>query len=149
MALIENKKARFEYELMEMFEAGVSLVGHEVKALRAGKGSLEGARVGVRGGEAFLIGATIQPYQIGNTPKSYDPERSRRLLLSKKEIGELAHSEGQKGLTIVPIKWYNSKRRVKLALAIARHKKKYDKRATLKERDTKREISRSLKNQYR
>jgi SsrA-binding protein len=149
MTLIENKKAHFDYEIVETYEAGASLVGHEVKALRAGKGSLEGARVGVRGGEAFLIGATIQPYQVGNTPKSYDPERTRKLLLSKKEIVTLADAEGQKGLTIVPLKWYNHNRKLKLAIAIARHKKKYDKRASLKERDTKREIGRTLKNEYR
>jgi SsrA-binding protein len=149
MALIENKKARFDYEILDRYEAGAVLLGHEVKALRAGKGSLEGARVGVRGGEAFLIGATIQPYQVGNTPKGYDVERSRRLLLSKKEIAVLAGAEGQKGLTIVPLKWYNSNRKLKLAIAVARHKKKYDKRASLKERDTKREIGRTLKNEYR
>lgn len=149
MALIENKKAQFDFEILETHEAGVVLLGHEVKALRAGKGSLEGARVGVRGGEAFLIGATIQPYQVGNTPKDYDVERSRRLLLSKKEIATLASAEGQKGLTIIPLKWYNRNRKLKLAIAVARHKKKYDKRAALKERDTRREIDRSLKNQDR
>lgn len=147
MSLIENKKARFDYELLETYEAGASLLGHEVKALRSGKASLEGARVMVRGGEAFLVGASIQPYQAGNTPASYDPERSRKLLLSKKELAVLAESEGQKGLTIIPIKWYNRNRKLKLAIAVARHKKKYDKRAALKERDTRREIGRTLKNE--
>lgn len=147
MAYIENKKARFDFEFLETFEAGVELLGHEVKAIRKGMGSLEGARVVVRGGEAFVIGAAISPYQTKNTPKSYDSERARRLLLNKKEIAGIADAEGKKGLTIIPIKWYNHKGKIKLEIAIARHKKKYDKRTALKERDTKRQIDRTLKNQ--
>jgi len=147
MAFIENKKARLNYEMLETFEAGAELLGFEVKAVRNGMGSLEGARVMVRGGEAFLAGATISPYQVENTPKSYTPDRTRRLLLNKKELHTLAEYEGQKGLTIVPIKWYNKSRKIKLEIAVARHKKKYDKRETLKERDTKRHIDRTLKNQ--
>jgi len=147
MAFIENKKVRLEYELLEIFSAGAQLFGHEVKAIKKGMGSLEGSRVAVRGGEAFLIGASVSPFQPKNTPDSYDPERSRKLLLNKKELIALAGYEGQKGLTIVPIKWYNTNRKLKLEIAVARHKKKYDKRATLKERDTKRDIERSLKNQ--
>ena len=147
MAFIENKKVRLEYEILETFEAGAALVGHEVKAIRSGMGSLDGARVSVRGGEAFLVGATVSPYQPKNVSESYDPERSRKLLLTKKELGELAAHEAKKGLTVVPIKWYNSKRKLKLEIAIVRHKKKYDKRQTLKERDTKRQIERTLKNQ--
>lgn len=147
MALIENKKARFDYELLETYEAGAELFGFEVKAVKKGMGSLEGSRVVVRGGEAFLAGASIAPYQAGNTPASYDKERTRRLLLNKKEIAMLAAAESKKGLTIVPIKWYNRGRLLKLEVAVARHKKQYDKRATLKERDTKRQIERTLKNQ--
>lgn len=148
MALIENKKARFDFELLETYEAGAELFGFEVKALRNSMGNLEGARVVVRGGEAFLVGATISPYQQKNTPGHYDPERSRRLLLGKKEIAALADLESQRGLTLVPIKWYNNKRRVKLQIAVAKRKKKYDKRETLKKRDTKRQIDRTLKNEY-
>jgi SsrA-binding protein len=147
MAFIENKKVRLEYEFLETFSAGAELLGFEVKAIRNGMGSLEGARIMVRGGEAFLVSASISAYQQKNTPESYDPERTRKLLLNKKEIIALAGAEGEKGLTIVPVKWYNSNRKVKLELAIARHKKKYDKRQTLKERDTKRAIERTLKNQ--
>lgn len=147
MALIENKKARLNFEILDTYEAGAELLGFEVKAIRNGMGNLEGAHVVVRGGEAFLVGATVTPYQVKNTPKSYDPERTRRLLLNKKELIVLAESEGQKGLTIVPIKWYNKSRKIKLEVAVARHKKKYDKRETLKERDTKRQIQRHLKNQ--
>lgn len=144
---VENKKARLEYEFLETYEAGMVLTGYEAKALRAGKASLVGARVMVRGGEAFLVGATISPYQEGNVPKSYDPERSRKLLLSKKELNELAGSESQRGLTLVPIMVYNQKRFIKLSFGLARKKKKHDKRATLKERDDKRSMDRSLKNQ--
>ena len=145
--LIENKKVRMEYEILETFEAGVSLFGHEVKALRSGKGSLVGARVLVRGGEAFVVGASIPAYQEKNTPESYDPERSRRLLLNKKEIAEIVSYEGQKGLTIIPIMVYNSSRKLKLQVAVVRHKKKHDKREALKERDAKRSIRRTLKNE--
>ena len=147
-ALVENRKARLELEILETYEAGMSLHGFEVKTLRAGQGSLAGARILVRGGEAFLVGATIPPYQQKNAPKEYDPERSRRLLLAKKEIAELAAAEGQKRLTIVPIMVYNKTRRLKLQVAIARHKNKRDKREDLKGRDAKREIQRTLKNEY-
>lgn len=146
--LIENKKARLEYEFLETFDAGMELRGFEVKALRAGQGSLLGARAVVRGGEAYLVGSTIPPYQEKNTPTSYEPDRTRRLLMTKKEIATVASYEGQKGLTIIPVMVYNANRRLKLLLAVARHKKKHDKRATLKERDTRREIDRTLKNEY-
>lgn len=142
---IENKKARLEYEFLETFEAGMVLTGFEAKSLRVGKASLVGAHVVVRGGEAYLVGATISPYQEGNVPKSYDPERTRKLLLSKKELNELVGAESQKGLTLVPIMVLNQKRHIKLTFALARKKKKHDKRAALKERDDTRSMSRTLK----
>jgi len=147
MAFIENKKARFDFEILETLEAGAALFGFEVKAIKSGMGSLDGARVVVRGGEAFLAGASISPYQTKNTPGSYEPERSRKLLLNKKEITVVAEAEAKKGLTIIPLKWYNRSGKIKIEIAVARHKKKYDKRAALKERDTKREIQFKLKNQ--
>lgn len=147
MALIENKKVRFNYEILEQLEAGLSLLGHEVKALRAGKASLDGSRALVRGGEAFIVGMTIQPYQPGNTPKEYDPTRTRKLLLSGKEIAQLAAAEGQQGLTVVPLSVYNKGRKLKIELAIARGKKLHDKRQTIKKRDTERDLRRSLKNE--
>jgi SsrA-binding protein len=147
-AVIENKKARLEYEFLDTYEAGMELRGFEVKSLRSGQGSLVGARVVVRGGEAYLVGSTVPAYQAKNAPESYEPDRTRRLLLNKKEIAEIAEKEGQKGLTILPVMVYNSGRRLKLRVAVARHKKKHDKRATLKERDSKREIRRTLKNEY-
>ncbi len=146
MALIQNKKAKRDYTLLKEFEAGLELYGHEVKALRAGKGSLAGSHVVVRGGEAYLLGASISPYQPKNTPESYDQERARRLLLTKKEITEIAQAEEQKGLTIVPISLYNKGRFLKLSFAIARGQKKHDKREKIKKRDVERDLKRSLKN---
>ncbi len=142
MVLIRNKKAHLEYAFLEKFEAGLELLGLEVKSLRAGRGNLEGARVVARGGEAYLVGATIPPYQAGNTPKEYDPERTRRLLLSKQEIAQVASAEGAEGLTVVPIAVYNKGRNLKLEVAIARGKKKYDKRQDLKKRDEERRFKR-------
>ena len=145
--LISNKKIRLNYELLHEFEAGLGLLGYEVKAIRNRQGSLEGAHITIRGGEAFLVGVTIPPYQPRNTPESYDPSRNRRLLLSKKEIATLSGFERQKGLTIVPISVYNKGHRLKLRFAVVRGKKKYDKRETLKKRESKRTIERTLKNQ--
>lgn len=145
MALLEHGKARFNYEILETFEAGLELFGFEVKALRNHQGSLLGAYVVVRGGEAFLVGATIPPYQPHNTPKEYDPTRARRLLLSKKELAGLSSTESQKGLTLIPLSVYNSGRMLKLSVGVARGKKKFDKRETIKKREIEREISRILK----
>ncbi len=145
MSLIEHKKARLNYEILEEYEAGIELLGPEVKAIRSKLGKLEGAHITVRGGEAYLIGASIPPYQSGNTPDDYEAERNRKLLLTKKEIGILAAHEAQKGLTIVPLRIYNKGKHLKLAVGVARGKKKFDKRATLKERDTKRDIDRTMK----
>lgn len=145
--LVEHKKARLNYEVLEEFEAGLELLGGEVKTLRAGQGKLEGSHVVIRNGEAYLVGASIAPYQAANTKKGYDAERARRLLLTKKELLQLAQYEGQKGLTIVPLSVYTKRRTLKLRIAAVRGRKAYDKRAALKERDTKREIDRSLKNQ--
>lgn len=145
--LIEHKKARLNYEFLDEFEAGIELLGHEVKSLRARHGKLEGSHIIVRGGEVYVVGMSIPPYQPANTPKEYDHERSRKLLLTKKEIATLAGFEGQKGLTIVPISIYNKGGKLKVRIAAARGRKKYDKRAVLKSRDAKREIDRTLKNQ--
>ena len=145
--LVQNKKAHFDFEFLEVFEAGAILFGHEVKALRAGKASLNGAYVVIRGGEAYLVNASISPYQVANTPKGYDPERARKLLLTKKQLTELEQGSEKQGLTIVAVKWYNNNRHLKLQIALARGKKKADKRETLKERDSKRDIDRIMKSQ--
>ena len=145
MSLLENKKAYFNYEILEKLDAGIELLGHEVKSLKGKQGSLEGAYIIVRGGEAYLINAHIPPYQPGNVPKEYDPYRNRKLLLTKKEIAGLSVAEGTRGLTIVPISVYNKNRKLKLSLGVGRGKKKADKRQTIKKRDTEREIGRTLK----
>jgi SsrA-binding protein len=145
MSLVENKRVGFDYSIIEEIEAGLALRGYEVKSLRAGQGSLKGARVVARGGEAYLVGATIPAWQPANAPKSYDPERTRKLLLSAKEIAHVASAEGEKGLTIVPIKVYNGGRNLKLLIVIARGKKKEDKRQSIRARDEKRRIQRTLK----
>ncbi|XKT75196.1 MAG: SsrA-binding protein SmpB [Patescibacteria group bacterium UBA2103] len=143
--LVTNKKAHFDFEILEEFEAGAELFGHEVKSLKNNQGSLIGARVLIRGGEALLVGASIPPYQQTNTKEEYDPERARRLLLSKKEIAEIARAEDESGLTAIPLSWYNKGRLVKLKIAIAKGKKKGDKRETIKKRDVFRDIARSFK----
>ncbi len=145
MSLIENKRVGFDYSIVEEMEAGLELFGFEVKSLRAGHGSLKGARVVARGGEAYLVGSTIPAWQPANAPKSYDPERTRRLLLSKREIAHISSAEGEKRLTIVPLKVYNKGRNLKLLIAIAKGKKRQDKRQSIKARDEKRNIARTLK----
>jgi SsrA-binding protein len=146
MTLVEYKKAFLKYTPLESFAAGLELLGTEVKALRNKLGSLDGARVVVRGGEAFIIGMTIPAYQAANTAKSYDPERARRLLLAKKEIATLLAAESKKGLTIIPLEVYTAGRFVKARVAIVRGKGKSDKREDLKKRDAERETGRVLKN---
>lgn len=145
MALIENDRAGFDYELLEKMEAGLELFGFEVKSLRAKHGSLKGARVVARGGEAYLVGATIPAWQKANAPKNYDAERARRLLLKKDEIVQIASAEAKKGLTVVPLMVYNKGRNLKLSLAIARGKKKEDKRRDIREREEKRSIARTMR----
>lgn len=142
----ENRKARFDYEFLETISAGIELTGPEVKSVRAGKMTLQGSYVSIRGGEAFLIGADIQAYQPGNTAGSgeHEPTRTRKLLVSKSELEELAKAEATKGLTVVPISVYNKGRFLKLDIAIARGKKQFDKREALKKRDTERDLKRSL-----
>ena len=141
----ESRKAHFNYEILEKYETGIELLGTEVKAIRAGKMSLEGAFVIVRGGEAYLINSNLPPYQPKNAPKDYDPLRNRKLLLTKKEIAELGGSEKNKSLTIVPISVYNKNRKIKVAIALVKGKKKFDKRETIKKRDTDRDIRRQIK----
>ena len=141
----QNKKAYFDYEIIKEYEAGIELKGFEVKAVKSGMASIKGARVVVRGGEAFLIGANIPPYQIANTPKNYDPERARRLLLTKKEIATLLGYEQQKGLTLPALSLYNKGNLVKLKFAVAKGKKKHDKREAIKKKDLQRDLKRSLK----
>ena len=142
---LDNPKARFDYEMLERYEAGMELFGFEVKSVRNGRGSITGAHIIVRGGEVFIVGMRIDPYQPGNTPPSYDSDRTRKLLLTKKEIKELEETEAKKGLTLVPLSLYNKNGKVKIGFAVARGKKQFDKRETIKKRDTDRDLSRLMK----
>jgi SsrA-binding protein len=144
MSLITNKKASFNYEIIEKYTAGIELFGLEVKSLRNGLGSLESTYVTVRGGEAFLIGAFIPAFQEKNAPKEYDPRRNRKLLLTKEEIKKLENIEKAKGLTIVPLSVYNSKKVLKVDLGVGKGKKKFDKREAVKKQDTERQTRREF-----
>lgn len=143
--LVKNKKAGFNYKILEKYEAGIKLLGFEVKSLKNNRGSLDGAYVSVRGKEAFVLNFDIPPYQPSNTPENYDSRRERKLLLTKKEMDKFIGLEQQKGLTIVPISVYTKNNKIKVELAVVRGKKKYDKRETIKKRDTEREIRRDIK----
>jgi len=150
MSLIQNKKAYFNYEIIEKFDAGIELLGFEVKSLRGGHGSLDGSYITVRTTpksteEVFLVGAHVPPYQPKNTPQWYEPRRERRLLLNKKEISEFSGFQRERGLTIVPLSMYNKNGKIKVEIGIARGKKKYDKRESLKKRSAEREVGRRLK----
>src|SRR3989344_1148860 len=139
-----NSKALFDYEILERLTAGLELLGLEVKSIKDGKMNLRGAFVAIRGNEAYIVGAEIPAYQPKNAPQDYDATRARRLLLTKDEVEKLRGAEQTKGLTIVPISVYNKGRFLKLDIAIARGKKKWDKRQAIKKRDVEREIGRSL-----
>ncbi|MBI2023074.1 SsrA-binding protein SmpB [Candidatus Giovannonibacteria bacterium] len=141
----ENRKAHFDFELLETYEAGVELLGIEVKAIKTNKMSLEGSYVFPRLGEFWLVGAYVAPYQPNNTPGDYNPYRDRKLLLKKEEIDYLLGKVSTRGLTILPVRVYNKKNRIKLEIAVARRRKKHDKRERIKERESKRKIDRSLK----
>src|SRR3989344_1685925 len=133
--LAYNKRAKFDYDFIETFEAGLSLLGTEVKSVRAGNISLKGAFVTMHNTEPYLTNATIPPWQVKNTPADYDPMRSRKLLLKKSELKHLLGSKQAKGLTIIPIRVYSKRRTLKLEIALARGKKQYDKREAKKSRD--------------
>jgi SsrA-binding protein len=147
MSYAHNKRAHFDHELLDQYEAGIVLLGTEVKSVRNNRVKLDGAYVVVRGGEALLVGASIPAWQPINTAKSYDPERSRKLLLTQKELDKISLLTDRQGLTAIPLSLYNKGRHIKLSFAIARGKKQADKRETIKKRDVKREIERTLKSQ--
>lgn len=138
--LAENRRARYDYEILESYEAGLVLKGYEVKAIKTGHISLKGSYVVTKDNEAYLINAFIPPYQPANTPVNYNPERSRKLLLNKSEIKTLIGKSKQKGLTLVPLRIYTKKSRVKLLFGIGKGKRKIDKRETIKKREAEREI---------
>jgi len=140
----ENKKAGFDYEILERYEAGVVLFGQEVKSIRTGHINLSGTFVTVRNGEPFLVGVKIPPYQPNNAGAGYDEDRQRKLLLNKKEIDYLAGRSKEKGFSLVPLKVYDNSGRIKLEFGLAKGKRKYDKKEKIKKRDVDREVNREL-----
>ena len=139
MKLVESKKLHLTYVITEAIEAGIELFGFEVKSLRAKLGSLDGAKVIVRGGEAFLVGAYIPPFQPANTPKSYDPYRVRKLLLTTTEIYDLYALEQAKNLTLAPHSLYLKNNLIKCEVAVCTKKNREDKREDIKKDISRRE----------
>ena len=143
--IAKNKKAYFDYEILETYEAGIVLTGHEVKSAKLGHISLKGAYVTIKNNEAYLTGANISPYQPANMPKDYDPTRSRKLLLNRAEISALIGKSKSEGLTMLPLSVYTKKGKIKVEVGLARGKRKYEKREKIKRRDTEREIGRKIR----
>jgi SsrA-binding protein len=146
MSIVDNRKAYHDYFIEEKFEAGLSLEGWEVKAIRAGRAQLKESYVIVRDGEIMLIGAHITPLTTASTHVHADPTRTRKLLLHKSEISRLVGQVERAGYTLVPLNLHYSKGRVKLDVGLAKGKKQYDKRATIKEREWSREQQRLIRN---
>lgn len=143
--IAENRKARFEYTIEEDFEAGLVLHGWEVKSLRQGKAQIADSYVIIKNSEAWLFGATIQPLTSASTHVSPEPQRSRKLLLNKKELKKLIGAKERQGYTIIPLRMYWKKGLAKLKIALAKGKKLHDKRQTIKDRDWQRNKQRILK----
>jgi SsrA-binding protein len=146
MSIVENKKAYHDYFIEEKFEAGVALEGWEVKAVRAGRAQIKEAYVVVKNGEILLIGAHVTPLVSASTHVVADPTRTRKLLLHRKEINRLVGQVERAGYTLVPLNLHFSKGRIKLDMGLAKGKKQYDKRATIKEREWNREQQRLMRN---
>ncbi|HEX8619319.1 MAG TPA: SsrA-binding protein SmpB [Thermoanaerobaculia bacterium] len=142
--IASNKKALHEYFIVQKFEAGIVLTGTEMKSLRAGKANLKDAYVLLKNEEAYLFGAHISPYTHGNL-QNHDPERTRKLLLNRKELDKLYSETAEKGLTVVPLRLYFKGSRVKAEIAVVRGKKQYDKRDTEKARELDREAAQAMK----
>jgi len=147
--LATNKKAFFDYNILDKYEAGIVLSGQEVKSARQGQASLKGAYITInKDKEVFLLNASIPKYKMAGPIPNYDPTQSRKLLLHKKEINNLAGKLQQTGLTLVPISLYTKGKNIKLEIGLAQGKKKFDKRQNIKERDEKRKIQRILKQKF-
>ena len=143
--LATNPQAKFDYHILETHEAGLVLTGQEVKSIKNGRVSLKGSYVTIKNEEAWLINAQISPYQPKNAPSDYEPTRSRKLLLHKKEIKSLIGKTKQKGLTLVPLRVYTKGDLIKLEFGLGKGKKKVDKRETIKKREAQRKIKQALR----
>jgi len=142
--LAENKKAYYNYQILEKFEAGIVLIGQEVKSIKLGQMNLAGSYVVLKDNEAYLVGCKVPPYQPKNAPLDYNPERSRKLLLKKSEITYLVGKSKQKGLTLVPLRVYTKRGKIKLEFGIAKGKKRADKRELIKKREVERKMRRAI-----
>lgn len=142
MEIARNKRAYYDYNILEKLEAGVALKGFEVKAIKTGRINLSGSYAVIRNNEAWLINADIPGFQSYNTPLDYDPKRSRKLLLKKSEIKNLVGKTAEKGLTLTPLRVYIKGRLIKFEIGLGKSKKKADKREAIKKRETEREIRR-------
>jgi SsrA-binding protein len=143
---VPNRKAHFDYQILEHFEAGINLTGAEVKAARLGNADLSGSFIKIIGTEAYLINSKIFPYEYAR-PENYDPNRTRKLLLHKKQIISLKSKTEGANLTIVPLNLYTTRNLIKLELALGKPKKKFEKREEIKKRDINRDIEETLKNE--
>lgn len=143
--LATNPRVKFDYHILETYEAGLVLSGQEVKSIKNGRMSLKGSYVTIKNEECWLINANIPPYQPKNAPADYEPTRTRKLLLQKKEIRNLIGQTKQKGLTLAPLRVYTKRGRIKLEFGLAKGKRKADKREKIKEREAKKRIERALK----
>ncbi|HEX3847127.1 MAG TPA: SsrA-binding protein SmpB [Steroidobacteraceae bacterium] len=144
-----NRKARFDYFIEERFEAGISLMGWEVKSMRAGKAQIAEAYVFLKGGEAFLFGAHLSPLNSASTHVDTDPTRTRKLLLNRRQLDHMVGAVERRGYTLVPLELYWKDGRAKLEVGLAKGKKQHDKRATEKDRDWQRDKSRIMKESRR
>lgn len=143
--LSENRKAQFDYGILEAVEAGIELLGHEVKSVKSGRASLAGSRAVVRGGEIWAVNLIIPPYQPKNVPAAYDPARTRRLLLHKAEIARLTGLMKERGAVALPLKIYAKRGIIKILLGIGRSRTKQDKREILKKRAAARDAERDIR----
>jgi len=144
-ALTENRRSTYNYEILETYDAGLVLFGFEVKAIKTGHVSLVGSFVTLKNKELFLTNALIPPYQPKNTPTDYEQSRPRKLLLKRSEINSLIGKLKVKGLTLIPIRLYTKKNKIKLTFGVAKGKRKIDKREGIKKRDVERDIGRKLR----
>ena len=145
MVYAENSKAHFDYEVLETFDGGIELLGFEVKSIRNGRCSLVGSRALIRGGELYVVGMKVDPYQDKNTSLGYETMRTRKILVHKKEIYELERKSEMQGNTLIPLSVFTDGKKIKIKIALCRGKKSHDKRETIKKRETERNLNREYK----
>ncbi len=148
MILAKNPKAKYDYNILETYQAGVVLSGQEVKSIKNKRLSLKGSFVRIKDGEVWLINASIPPYQVKNTPADYDPTRERKLLLRREEINRLIGKSKEKGLTLVPLQAYTQRGKIKIEFGLGKGKRKTDKRETIKKRESQRKIEQAIRRKF-